>query len=131
MEEVHAGLLAKDFPQPMNGVARVTVCSETGLLPTSDCGNHITSQWFLSGTQPTAHCSLHSNKTAATLAVSRLRRERYQSGQNLRMQIEHSPLKVNLDFLNGEGERNAEVPNADAPSEETHEEFPEFNPLME
>ncbi len=131
MEEVHAGLIAKDFPQPMNGVARVTVCSETGLLPTSDCGNHITSQWFLSGTQPTAHCSLHSNKTASNIAIYRLKRERYQSGQNLRTEIEYSPLKLNLDFLNGGGESDAESPNADTPSEAAHEEFPEFNPLME
>ncbi|MGP1458794.1 MAG: penicillin-binding protein 1A [Treponema sp.] len=128
MSEIHRGMIAKDFPKPMGGVVQVTVCSETGMLPTEACGNHLTTQWYLSGTQPASSCALHSNKSPLIIGISRLKKERYKSGQNLNVTIDTSPLKLNLDFLNG-GANSAEQ-ETEAKEEET-ESVPDYNPFME
>ena len=128
MGEIHRGMIAKDFPKPMDGVIQVTVCSESGMLPTAACGDHLTTQWYLSGTQPVSVCTLHSNTSPSVLAVSRLRNERYQSGQNLNVQIDKSPLKLNLDFLN---ENIIRGPQEEAVQEEDLTVYPDYNPFME
>lgn len=128
MGEIHRGMIAKDFPKPMDGVIQVTVCSESGMLPSAACGDHLTTQWYLSGTQPVSVCTLHSNTSPSILAVSRLRKERYQSGQNLNVQIEKSPLKLNLDFLN---ENIVRSPQEEAVQEEDLTVYPDYNPFME
>lgn len=128
MGEIHRGMIAKDFPKPMDGVIQVTVCSESGMLPSAACGDHLTTQWYLLGTQPVSVCTLHSNTSPSILAVSRLRKERYQSGQNLNVQIEKSPLKLNLDFLNGNIIRG---PQEEAVQEEDLTVYPDYNPFME
>ena len=121
-------MIAKDFPKPMGGVVQLTVCSETGMLPTEACGNHLTTQWYLSGTQPISSCTLHSNKSPSIIGISRLKKERYKSGQNLNAPIETSPLKLNLDFLNGTQKSPSE--DADTPDEKTLD-VPDYNPFME
>ncbi len=128
MGEIHRGMIAKDFPKPMDGVIQVTVCSESGMLPSAACGDHLTTQWYLLGTQPVSVCTLHSNTSPSILAVSRLRKERYQSGQNLNVQIEKSPLKLNLDFLN---ENIIRGPQEEAVQEEDLTVYPDYNPFME
>lgn len=128
MGEIHRGMIAKDFPKPMDGVIQVTVCSESGMLPSAACGDHLTTQWYLLGTQPVSVCTLHSNTSPSILAVSRLRKERYQSGQNLNVQIEKSPLKLNLDFLN---ENIVRSPQEEAVQEEDLTVYPDYNPFME
>lgn len=128
MGEIHRDMVVKDFPKPMDGVIQVTVCSESGMLPTAACGDHLTTQWYLSGTQPVSVCTLHSNTSPSVLAVSRLRNERYQSGQNLNVQIDKSPLKLNLDFLN----ENI-VPHTQENEVQTEDTtvYPDYNPFME
>ena len=128
MSEIHRGMIAKEFPKPMGGVVQLTVCSETGMLPTEACGNHLTTQWYLSGTQPLSSCTLHSNKSPSIIGISRLKKERYKSGQNLSVPIESAPLKLNLDFLNGTQKSPSE--DADTPDEKTPE-VPDYNPFME
>ena len=128
MSKIHRGMIAKDFPKPMSGVVQLTVCSETGMLPTEACGNHLTTQWYLSGTQPLSSCTLHSNKSPSIIGISRLKKERYKSGQNLNAPIETSPLKLNLDFLNGTQKSPSE--DADTPDEKTPG-VPDYNPFME
>ena len=128
MGEIHRDMVVKDFPKPMDGVIQVTVCSESGMLPTTACGDHLTTQWYLSGTQPVSVCTLHSNTSPSVLAVSRLRNERYQSGHNLNVQIDKSPLKLNLDFLN----ENI-VPHTQENEVQTEDTtvYPDYNPFME
>ncbi len=46
------------FPIPKSGLVRVSICAETGLLPTEFC-SHITVGTFVKGTQPTKKCTLH------------------------------------------------------------------------
>lgn len=128
MGEIHRDMVVKDFPKPMDGVIQVTVCSETGMLPTTACGDHLTTQWYLSGTQPVSVCTLHSNTSPSVLAVSRLRNERYQSGHNLNVQIDKSPLKLNLDFLN---ENIVPHTQEDVVQTEDITVYPDYNPFME
>ncbi|MDO8886122.1 PBP1A family penicillin-binding protein [Candidatus Oleimmundimicrobium sp.] len=46
------------FPIPKAGLVRVTICAETGLLPTEFCPK-LTVGTFVRGTQPTKKCKLH------------------------------------------------------------------------
>ena len=128
MGEIHRDMVVKDFPKPMDGVIQVTVCSESGMLPTTACGDHLTTQWYLSGTQTVSVCTLHSNTSPSVLAVSRLRNERYQSGHNLNVQIDKSPLKLNLDFLN---ENIVPHTQEDVVQTEDITVYPDYNPFME
>ncbi len=100
MREIHRDLLAKDFPMPSNGVIKVDVCASTGKLPTPGCESHLTSQWYLYGTQPTETCPLHADGSASAISIIRLQNEMYQSGQRANLSgLDTSPLTVNLDFL--------------------------------
>ncbi len=46
------------FPVPKSGLVRVTICAETGLLPTEFCPK-LTVGTFVKGTQPTKRCEIH------------------------------------------------------------------------
>ncbi len=63
MTRVHDGLEAKQFEKP-DGLITVSVCSQSGKLPTELCshdprGNKIISEIFVQGTQPTEFCETH------------------------------------------------------------------------
>ena len=99
MREIHQNLIAKDFPQPLEGVIQATVCSDSGEIPTPGCEGHLTTQWYLEGTQPTQMCHIHSSTSNSFLSISRLKNEMYKSGQHLTETFDTTPLKINLDFL--------------------------------
>ncbi|MCR4954008.1 MAG: PBP1A family penicillin-binding protein [Treponema sp.] len=96
--KVHTGLPGKEFQKPLEGVIEVTVCSTSGQLLTDACGDHKTTQWFLAGTEPTEVCQVHSNQTNSIIAISRLEREMYKSGQHWTYAIDTSPLVLDLNF---------------------------------
>ena len=100
--EIHSTLPLKQFQQPQTGVIKATVCSESGGLPTDECGTHLTTQWFLEGTQPTQLCPIHSNNTGSTIAYIRLQNEMYKSGYRFAQTIDDTPLTLNLDFLDSD-----------------------------
>lgn len=52
-----AGRPSTDFPRP-DGLVQVTVCSDSGLLPTPACP-YRREEWFISGTEPTRPDTLH------------------------------------------------------------------------
>ncbi|GHV88105.1 penicillin-binding protein [Spirochaetia bacterium] len=58
MREIHTGLPLKDFVRPAGGLVDVSVCAQSGLLPTSACPSNVILT-FLSGTQPSSRCDLH------------------------------------------------------------------------
>lgn len=62
MNRVHSelGLFYKDFTMP-SSLVKKTVCSETGLLASSEFCTEIT-EWFVSGSVPTESCSGHSEE---------------------------------------------------------------------
>ncbi len=129
MREIHKDLMAKDFPQPLDGVIQARVCSESGGIPTAGCEGHLTTQWYLEGTQPTTICTVHSSTSSSSLAISRLKGEMYKSGQRLTERIDTTPLKINLDFLKP-GYENSKGEEKPQESVKEPENF-DFNFLME
>jgi penicillin-binding protein 1A len=99
MGEINSDLPSKEWNKPLEGVIEATVCSVSGQLLTDNCGDHKTTQWFLSGTVPTEFCTIHSNTTNSSIAIARLEKEMYQSGQRRTVTYDTTPLVLNLDFL--------------------------------
>ena len=99
MGEINSDLPSKEWNKPLEGVIEATVCSVSGQLLTDACGDHKTTQWFLAGTVPTEFCSIHSNTTNSSIAITRLEKEMYQSGQRWTVSVDTTPLSVNYDFL--------------------------------
>lgn len=132
MQEAHSDLPYKDFAEPASGVARATVCSASGLLPTDSCGNHLTTQWFFTDTLPTEFCTFHSNTTAFTIGYERLQNEMYQSGQRWTESIDTSPLTLDLSFLNSQTPTRPKQQENSLPIiEEENASIPAFNYLLE
>ena len=99
MGGINRDLPSKDWDKPLEGVVEATVCSTSGQILTEACGDHKTTQWFLAGTVPTELCPVHSNTTNSAIAIARLEREMYQSGQRRTLTFDTAPLSLNLDFL--------------------------------
>ncbi len=100
MRRIHENMIPKDFTQPPTGVLQAEICKKSGQIPTAECTNRV-KLWFLAGTQPTTVCPIHSNGGSTFLGLSRLQTEFFQSGVQIQKRTDFSPLKVNLDFLNG------------------------------
>lgn len=98
-DKIHDPLPYKDWIKPLEGVIECTVCSESGMILTDACGDHKTTQWYLVGTQPTEVCPIHSSSANSTIAIRRLEREMYKSGQQVTVEIDTTPLTVNFNFL--------------------------------
>ncbi len=66
MKKVHEGLPIEEFPEPMDGITKVTICEESGLLPDPEgyCNGHTTEEVFLEGTEPRAFCDIHKKEVA-------------------------------------------------------------------
>lgn len=72
------------------------------MILTEACGDHKTTQWYLTGTQPTELCPIHSSSSSSSLAVSRLEKEMFKTGLKYDFEFERSPLKLDLDFLDND-----------------------------
>ena len=123
MGAIHKDLPSKDFPVPASGVVRATVCTESGLLPTVECGNHITTQWFLEGTVPTEFCTIHSDKNSTAVFIDRLQKEMYKSGFGYDEPYDTSPLTIPSDLFDGGSGARTEDDAADIDAD--------YNYLME
>ena len=56
MSRIHEGLEYRDFQQP-SSVEKISICSETGLLPRTGCP--VIEEYFDVGTMPTEYCDQH------------------------------------------------------------------------
>ena len=134
MKEINEGLPYKDFYKPQSGIVEAKVCSVSGQLPTSECGNHITTKYFLEGTEPDSLCELHMNRvTAKVIGNSRLETERLQAGLK-GYKLNDDELKLDLSFLEKDFiEEEDENTSASMSSEEepVEEGLPSFNYLFE
>lgn len=101
-DKIHENLPLKDWNKPLEGVIECTVCSESGQILTEACGDHKTTQWYLKGTEPTEICPIHSSASSSSMAINRLEREMMKTGLKLDCEFERQPLKLNLDFLDGD-----------------------------
>ncbi len=99
-DKIHEPLPLKQWNKPVSGVIECTVCSESGMILTDACGDHMTTQWYLEGTQPTEVCPIHSGSSTSTLSIMRLEKEMYKSGLTFTGDFDSKPLSFNLDFLN-------------------------------
>ena len=101
-DKIHENLPLKDWNKPLEGVIECTVCSESGQIWTEACGDNKTTQWYLKGTEPTEICPIHSSASSSSMAINRLEREMMKTGLKLDFEFERQPLKLNLDFLDGD-----------------------------
>ncbi len=64
MKRVHDGLPIEEFPEPMDGIAQVTICEESGLLPDPEgnCNGYTAEEIFLEGTEPETFCDIHKKQ---------------------------------------------------------------------
>lgn len=63
MAKAHEGFAIKDIEEP-SGIVRVSVCKDSGLLPSSVCnqdprGSRVYEELFIEGTEPTTACTTH------------------------------------------------------------------------
>jgi penicillin-binding protein 1A len=85
--------------KPQSGLARLTVCSVSGNLPTAACGKNTTNQYFLKGTQPTHTCELHINRQeASNTGVERLASESFYVDLQPE-EVSEDEIMVDLSFL--------------------------------
>ena len=98
-DKIHEDLPYKDWRQPDSGVVKCVVCSESGQLITKECGDNKTTQWYLEGTEPKEYCPIHSKNESANLSITRLQKERLQSGESIISEVDTSPLVLDLGFL--------------------------------
>lgn len=133
MQAAHAGLPYKDFIQPATGVTQITVCSDSGMLPTPNCGNHTVTQWYFTDTIPTESCSFHSNNTSSIIGYERLKNDMYRSGLRFTQTIDTTPLTYNLNLsgssIYSEGLENR-LPKAPAENMDSFS-IPDRNYLLE
>jgi len=61
MKAAHEGLPMEEFSRPKEGIAEVTVCVESGLLPHPEgfCDDVTYEEYFLEGTEPSQFCDVH------------------------------------------------------------------------
>jgi len=57
MESILRGLPVRDFAPP-DGMVRLEICADSGLLPDPDCP-HRRLEWFIQGKEPTETCDWH------------------------------------------------------------------------
>ena len=107
MGQIHKDLPYKDFIMPATGVIRVSVCTKSGQIPTPECGNDVTTQWFLAGTEPTEVCSVHSNTGSSLISITRLEQDFYKSGVKPDKDTSETPLTLDLSFLENGGTKKA------------------------
>ena len=137
-DKVHEDLPYKEWNKPLEGVIQVTVCAESGQLPTEACGDHTTTQWYLTGTQPTEMCPIHSNSSSSTLAIRRLEKEMIKSGQRWTQTVNTSPLTINWDILSADYDPSGSDETGSSGDAEDSEDFEseqnieyDYNFLME
>ncbi len=91
----------KSFPVPQTGLVQAEVCSVSGQIRTDACGSSRTTQYFMTETQPTEICQLHIDRAhVQTVGIQRLEQERYRSGAGYAIDIDDSPLQLDLSFQN-------------------------------
>ncbi|MCR5763734.1 MAG: PBP1A family penicillin-binding protein [Treponema sp.] len=103
MHEANKGKSYKPFVSKIpNGIVQMDVCSVSGGLLTPECGNNKVTAYYLVGTEPTVACTRHTYNVGKTLAISRLKVERYKAGYSFYFEegIEEPLAVPDLSFLN-------------------------------
>jgi penicillin-binding protein 1A len=97
MKTIHEGLPKEELPVPLDGIVRVNICAESGLLPdpNGQCEDTY-EEVFLKGPEPTEFCTRHKKKQEA----------RQEIVQNLRntmvgidLEVQGAPFPEVSDFV--------------------------------
>jgi penicillin-binding protein 1A len=64
MKKIHEGLPVEQFPEPLDGIVRVTVSEKTGMLPAADSDDPTVEEVFIAGTEPRQFSDLARRETA-------------------------------------------------------------------
>ncbi|MFW5728045.1 MAG: penicillin-binding protein 1A [bacterium] len=103
MKAIHEGLGPREFIEPTEGLTRVTVTEETGLLPTENYTGETYEEVFISGTEPREFDQLEDfDMRQRPVLVNRLRRGIEDSAYRLDGSVgsseESTPSKPELDL---------------------------------
>ncbi|HCA19265.1 MAG TPA: penicillin-binding protein [Treponema sp.] len=100
MNVANKGKAYKPFVKRIpDGIVALTVCSETGLLLTPECGDDQVRAYYLAGTEPTTQCEKHANNIGETIAIDRFDKELKMTGLGYEI-VDDGDLVLNLDFMN-------------------------------
>ncbi|WP_432960546.1 penicillin-binding protein 1A [Treponema sp. OMZ 840] len=137
MGAVHEGLPYKPFVKPSTGIVEATVCSVSGGILSTACGNNRTTKYFLAGTEPIGICEQHTNREREVfLGAERLFSEYYMSGTRQTKITDNTGLKLDLSFLNGEeysmqSEKDIADKQQSAEFEKERQRLPDHNELFD
>ena len=136
MRDIHTGLPRKDFIRPSSGVVDVGVCAQTGLLRTAACPQEVVLS-FLTGTQPSAYCDVHTNAptTSIAAALNRIPIEQPILVNEASLVMDLKMPELSLDFLPtlpSPENRSRNLPPTPEPVQSRYGlELPSYNPLMD
>ncbi len=110
MKAIHRGLAYKDWPQPEDGVVKISVCAETGKLPVEGCDE--IALWFMTDNVPKETCDKHGNGARNTEKRSEqmLQDALYQTGFSADDFIDQGDLQLDIDLDKLIKENEASIP---------------------
>lgn len=88
----------KDFLQP-DKITKISVCKESGLLPTDSCPERLTVT-FIKGTEPTSYCTIHQKyfeipkETPKTEEYPEIKRPYYEEIEEIKKKYEEKPTET-------------------------------------
>ncbi len=110
MEKVHSDLPVKEFSVPP-GVVEAKICTKSGKLANSGCTSSV--EYFISGTEPTKHCTNHGsaakkNETPSPSAKNETDDAESETNQS---QSTHEPSEVTQKPSDSSSEDTVEIPD--------------------
>lgn len=84
----------KDFLQP-DKITKISVCKESGLLPTDSCPEILTVT-FIKGTEPTSYCTIHQKYFEIPKAVEypEIEKPYYEEIEEIKKKYEEKPIET-------------------------------------
>lgn len=84
----------KDFLQP-DKIIKISVCKESGLLPTDSCPERLTVT-FIKGTEPTSYCTVHQKyfETPKIEEYPEIKRPYYEEIEVIKKKYEEKPIET-------------------------------------
>jgi penicillin-binding protein 1A len=84
----------KDFLQP-DKITKISVCKESGLLPTDSCPERVTVT-FIKGTEPISYCTVHQKyfETPKVEEYPEIKRPYYEEIEVIKKKHEEKPIET-------------------------------------
>ncbi|MCK4309627.1 MAG: hypothetical protein KAW42_06605, partial [Candidatus Atribacteria bacterium] len=87
----------KDFLQP-DKITKISVCKESGLLPTDSCPEILTVT-FIKGTEPISYCTVHQKyfEIPKTEEYPKIKKPYYEEIEEIKKKYEEEPIKTKVE----------------------------------